>query len=134
MSLIPEEINPEDKKRLEGGGENIIDTIDIGPYTAILVKSKGGMYQIGLTSHENTFTTATSQNKRPTKENMKTIITLWSKLTDKIKEWLQTYGEIYGGSMNQEKTRKYRIIFTRYGLNCGEIMRVPGGSLFAIYP
>jgi hypothetical protein len=61
MSLISEEINPIDKKSLEGSGEKIIETVEIGPYTAILVRNKMGRYQIGLTSHERSFTTKISQ-------------------------------------------------------------------------
>lgn len=134
ISLIPEAINPIDKKRLEGSGENIIDTYEIGPYTSILVKNKSGRIQIGLTSHDNTFTGRFDQDDRPTKEDMKTIMSLWKGLTDKIKEWVEIYGEIHGGSINKGKTVKYRNIFLRYGLNCGEIYDANGGTGFIIYP
>jgi hypothetical protein len=134
MSLISEEINPGDKKSLEYSGEKIIDTIDIGPYTSILVKNRSGRYQIGLTSNDRAFTSKMSQDKQPTKEDMKTIMSLWSGLTDKIKEWVAMYGEIYGGSLNPDKTIKYRRIFMRYGLKCGEIDKSQGGTFFIIYP
>jgi hypothetical protein len=134
MSLIPEEISDSDKTKLSDNYEEIIETVEIGPYTAILIKNrKNGVYQIGLTSHERTFTTVMSQNKKQTKEDMKTIISLWSTLTDKIKEWLQKYGNILGGSMNTEKTEKYHKIFKRYGLKCGDIFSLNGGSGFFIY-
>jgi homospermidine synthase len=131
---IGEGINPKDKKSLEYSGEKIIDTIDIGPYTSILVKNKLGRYQIGLTSHDKAFTNKISQDKKATKEDMKTIMSLWGGLTDKIKEWVATYGEIYGGSLNHDKTIKYRNIFVRYGLKCGEIDKTQGGTFFIIYP
>jgi hypothetical protein len=134
MSLISEEINPDDKKSLEYSGEKIIDTIDIGPYTSVLVKNRSGRYQIGLTSHDRAFTSKMSQDKQSTKEDMKTIMSLWGGLTDKIKEWVAMYGEIYGGSMNPDKTIKYRRIFMRYGLKCGEIDKSQGNSFFIIYP
>lgn len=131
--LISEEINPIDKKSLDYSGEKIIDTLEIGPYTSILVKSRSGRYQIGLTSHDRTFTSKLSQDKQPTKEDMKTIMSLWSGLTDKIKEWVAKYGKIYGGSMNHSKTTKYRNIFLRYGLKCSEIESSEGGTFFIIY-
>ena len=134
MSLISEEINPVDKKSLEGSGEKIIETVEIGPYTAILVKNKSGRYQIGLTSHERTFTTKISQDKKPSTEDTKTIMSMWSSLVDKIKEWTETYGEIHGGSMNPEKTIKYQRIFLRYGLNCSDIYQGNGGTGFIISP
>jgi hypothetical protein len=59
---------------------------------------------------------------------------LWGGLTDKIKEWVAMYGEIYGGSMNPDKTIKYRRIFMRYGLKCGEIDKSQGNTFFIIYP
>jgi hypothetical protein len=132
--LISEEINPIDKKSLSYSGEKIIDTLEIGPYTSILVKGRSGRYQIGLTSHNRTFTNKLSQEKQPTKEDMKTIISLWGGLSDKIKEWVAKYGKIYGGSMNHSKTTKYRNIFLRYGLKCGEIESSEGGTFFIIHP
>jgi hypothetical protein len=134
MSIISEEINPVDKKSLEGSGEKIIETVEIGPYTAILVINKMGRYQIGLTSHKRSFTTRISQDRIPSKENTKTIMSMWSSLVDKIKEWTETYGEIHGGSMNPEKTTKYQRIFLRYGLNCSDIYQGNGGTGFVIYP
>jgi hypothetical protein len=134
MSLISEEINSGDKKSLEYSGEKIIDTIDIGPYTSILVKNRSGRYQIGLTSHDRAFTSKMSQDKQSTKEDIKTIMSLWGGLTDKIKEWVAMYGEIYGGSLNPDKTIKYRRIFMRYGLKCSEIDKSQGGTFFIIYP
>ena len=74
------------------------------------------------------------QDRIPSKEDTKTIMSMWSSLVDKIKEWVEKYGEIHGGSMNPEKTIKYQRIFLRYGLNCSDIYQGNGGTGFIISP
>lgn len=124
-----------DQERLDTRGEELIDSLEVGPYKIALLKNaRSGRIQMGLTSHDNLFTNPEDQEDRPSKESAKTIITLWGTLTNKIKDWGHKYGDIHGGSMNPQKTTKYRNIFMRYGLNCGEIYKVGNSTGFVIHP
>jgi hypothetical protein len=128
-------LHPTDQERLDTRGENLIDSLEVGPYKIALLKNaNSGRIQMGLTSHENLFTNPEDQQDRPSKENAKTIMALWGTLTNKIKDWGRVYGDIHGGSMNPQKTIKYRNIFMRYGLKCGEIYKVGSSTGFVIHP
>jgi hypothetical protein len=136
ISLLQELLlHPTDQERLDSRGENLVDSLEVGPYKIALLRNNySGRLQMGLTSHENLFTNPEDQQDRPSKESTKTIMALWGTLTNKIKEWGLRYGEIHGGSMNNRKTIKYRNIFMRYGLKCGEIYKISNSTGFVIYP
>lgn len=114
-------------------GEEMVDSFEYGPYKVILLKNKSGRYQLGLASYDNDFTDFNSHLKHiPSKEKMETIIPFWSNLSLKIAEWLELYNPITAGSTNPKKTRIYHSIFSRAGLNCGEIRDMSGGTGFII--
>lgn len=132
MELI---MNPVDQERLDKRGEILLDSLEVGPYKAVLLKNKNTDFiQIGLTSYDNLFTNPEDQLDKPSHESHKMIVLLWKSLTSKIKEWVKEYGTIHGGSSNHGKTEKYRKIFMRYGLNCGEIFTRGRDTGFTIHP
>jgi hypothetical protein len=124
-----------DLERLQRYGEEIIEEFEEGPYTLILTKNiHHNMYQIGLTSNEQEFTTSQSQEKKLTDKSVRVVLQSWSRISRKVREWLDKYGEINVGSFNVPRTHKYRRMLSNFGIDCGDVQTNSHGAFFVIRP
>jgi hypothetical protein len=119
-------------KLLNQYGYELIDKKEINNYILFLVyKPNEGLYEIGITSNNRSFTTQQSQQKIPATGEGKEFSTARGfKIT--ISNWLNKYSPIYVGSLNKNKTSKYHSILSRLGFNVGEIKYdyVDGNEVF----
>ena len=124
---------PSDMERLKSYGEEVIQEFEEGPYTLILTRNRhNNNYQVGLTSNEQEFTTASSQQKKSTDIPMTVIIQVWGRVARKLEEWNNTYGRLAVGSFNKERTDKYRRILHNFGFQVSQLYDQSSGNYFFI--
>ena len=141
-SIITEEINDLNSKqsilyetfesemqKLKSFGYELIDKYIINNYIVFLLRLND-IYEIGLTTNENDFTTYGSQIKKPTEENPRTARSSANKIIDIVKKWIQKYPDIQVGSLNKNRTTKYYILFKKFGFNTSDIEYNQGYDMF----
>jgi predicted RNA-binding protein with RPS1 domain len=100
-------------------GQRIVDEVESGPYSMILVVSQSGEYQVGLTSFQQNFTKPEhQQDKQSSPKEKKEIKQNFKKMVDKLTEWINKYGRITIGSFNLRKIKKYYSLLKSVGFNC----------------
>ncbi len=109
------DISDYDKNRLEGQGQQIIETIRLGDYDLTLVNSYGGIKQIGLAYKGMSFTgTPQQQDER----RMLGVPDLdLDGMKNKINEWLSSYGKLYVGVSDEKKLDTYKSILQHLKFN-----------------
>jgi len=124
---IDESLEDEIEKLNEFGYE-VIDMYRFSSYIMLLLKSESGEFEVSLTTGDDEFTTFDSQKKKPTKETKSVSIS--KKLINKIKEWLDSYGDLIVGSLNKKRTGVYWRIFNNLGFKTSEIEITPPDDNF----
>jgi len=123
--------------RLSEMGRILIDRFDIGPYKLFLLKNNfgwGADYDIALTSDENDFMSHQAQSHRKTDKEMSEIFHSYNEMKKKIEEWVDTYGEIRIGSMNDKKTRRYHRLLSNSKYKISDMDKKFGGTFFYVSP
>jgi hypothetical protein len=103
-------------------GVRQVDRVDAGEYTMILLHNiDDWTYEVALTSAEQDFTTAQSQEKRPPtvkstnkKDTLKTLVR-------KLEAWVNAHSPIGVGTMNKGRSKKYHALLRRLGFTVGPI-------------
>jgi hypothetical protein len=93
-------------------GYELVDRYDIDDYIIFLIKSPTGDFEIGITSHEQDFTSSDAQKKKQPKNSG--LLRIKTKLYQIIDRWLDQYPILYIGSMNKERTELYHRIFGKF--------------------
>jgi hypothetical protein len=132
LEMIEDEL-----RKLRSMGMEDIDRIDAGPYKMFLLKNQtfhyDSLYDVALTSDDEDFTTPHAQRDRPIGHQMIDIARNWKRLSNKLRQWSIEYGDLRVGSMNRNKTAKYRRILSTIELPVGPLIEVPTGSYFILY-
>lgn len=113
------DISDYDKNRLEGAGQQILETVRLGDYDLTLVDSYlpeiGTVTQIGLAYKRMDFTDIQQQQE---KRRMLGVPDLdLDGMRNKINDWINTYGELYMAMHNLERFNTYNSILNHLGFN-----------------
>lgn len=120
LKLLQESLDTEIAKLKEFGYE-VVEKYEISPYTMLLLhNTEEDIYEISLTTGEDDFTTFDAQVKK-TPSHQSNFKAIANELVEKVKEWLETYGDLFVGSFNKARTYRYHSIFKKMGLKVGEI-------------
>lgn len=123
-NLLRESLDSEISK-LKAMGYEVVDRYTSGVYTAVLLyNTEEEIYEVSLTSNDQEFTTFQSQVKRASQSD-KTPLASFRDIADKVREWLNRYGDLVVGSLNQARTYKYHQILSKLGFNVGKVTHDP---------
>jgi hypothetical protein len=139
FSSIINEMVEDELNRLRSVGRIPIDKIETGPYKVFLLKNINAAgwqanYDIALTSDEEDFTSVSAQQDKKTNKEIVEIINSWKNIKIKINDWVDEYGEIRIGSMNEKKTQKYFRILSKSNFKVTNINHLMGGTFFMVSP
>ena len=119
--------------KLNSKGHKILDRVDIGDHTMLLVQ---GQYewevQIVLTTGDNKFLEPEDQSKIPLSRPLPNPKELYHGLISKIKEWLNEHSPIMIGSLNKNRVEKYWRLCNASGIRCSKIEETDSYSYFKI--
>ena len=120
---INEDIESEIKK-LESIGYKLIDKYSVGSFTLMLVYNPDEkIFEIGLTSGQNNFTTFGDQIKKPSRVGLTTNTEIKS-IKNKLIEWLTQYkNNMVVGTMNSRRAQVYKNLLSGLGFNTTSIKR-----------
>lgn len=129
-----DEIHQDDLDFIHSIGEEIIDRVDIGPYTLFLAHSEEGeYYQVGLTTGDERFTTPDSQQKR-LPQHAANFAQIGRQLLNKVQEWANEHQPLLIFSMNPGKIRTYHRMFKNLGANITDIEGNDSLGYFKVLP
>lgn len=101
---------------------HLVDFYELNGYYLYLLKDKNfNKYEIAISYMSNPFTTIEGQSFVNKKINIKKIFNTKRSFIKKIKDWLKLHKEIYIGSFDKEKTKKYHCIIKKY-IKCSDIV------------
>jgi hypothetical protein len=109
----------DEMRKLKNYGMEVVEQFNSGPYNMLLIKM-GDIHQIALTTNEGEFTSFEAQVSKPSTQKSN-FMRIGRELVEKLEEWLSEYGDLFVGSYNEERTNKYHRIFSKMGLNIGDI-------------
>jgi hypothetical protein len=93
----------------------LIEEVKLGNYLIFLMgQPMVDMPSLGITSGDRPAFTPHDQRAMPSLET-KIDWNIFKQMMVILKDWVKKYGEIMVGSMNTEKTEKYKKILTRMG-------------------
>lgn len=118
-SIINESVSDEIERLISYGYEQV-ERFTFGSYDMILLKGHG-IYEVALSSDDSDFTTFDSQVKKQTNKDLLSVNIVYKKLVEKLKEWIDTYGEMYVGSFNKHRAYKYKQLLSSLGLSTSDV-------------
>ena len=123
VTLILEELSQQQIQNAQDLGMEFVEDREVGGYDLGIFKMDrsfsdvldGVRYQIGLQQRGRDFTSYMDQHtvQIPDKLDRSVI----PKILKTIKEWIQTYGRISVGSMNERKTKQYKRWLEKNGFD-----------------
>lgn len=133
LKKVISEISEFDTNKLSDLGLELIEEYQIVPYNLILFRHNDGDYEVGITTHDDSFTTPESQEHRVMSDEIKNPKKLWMMIKDKLQEWLNQYQKLLVGSYNRERVKKYHRLCNMTNMNTSEISRADDYDYFVIY-
>lgn len=119
---INEVLSPEDSRALGNMNMDIVDTLDVDPYSLYLIRLSGGMqelygsrFQIALNKNATSFTSALAQRSKFVQKGEVFNLQAIGAMKQRIDQWLNKYGELLAGSYNAKKNRAYEKILKKCG-------------------
>lgn len=117
-----EEIDPDDEKLLSSHDIYIVDKFVHNNYEMALIKQETGLWPIGLEYHlaisrKGMSPVTDVMTKNPIDMSFLTIGHTFFKFINKIKEWLNLYGDIVIASENVKKLNIWISFSKKFGLN-----------------
>ena len=110
-----------DVSKLKSFGFEITDSFSFHPYTILLIyDANDDLYQLALSSNDQEFLTFQSQVKQP-QQSAGIPVSSFKALVSKLKDWLDSYGNLMAGSFNKDRAYKYHKLLTKLGFNLDEV-------------
>lgn len=106
------EVAMSDLGKIEKAGGKMVDSVKIGIYELALFKFDWGL-TISLTSNDKEYLVPQGMDKIATSSSIRDIIPIMRQFVEKIKEWIDKYGEINIGSANEKKAQFYFKLFEK---------------------